>query len=167
MAQALALSPNDITNQMVLRPGHFYWDERKLEADRFLYSYVNRKEPTCFGGNQEGLAAGATTFAASALFDTSESVNAAYHAHLGQTPNDALSVTFPTAADIISTTGMVAGEFFEFSYTNLSTDAEHIITVVAASGGLAEIGLMTIQKETTARFRVYISSTTAGQLIRV
>jgi hypothetical protein len=167
MAQALALAPSAITNQMELRAGHFYWDDRKLEADRFIYSFVNKKEPTCFGGNQEGLAAGATTFAASALYDTSDPTNAAYHAHLGQTPNDALSVTFPTAADIISTTGMVAGEFLEFSYTNLSTDAEHIITVAAASGGLQEIGLMTINKETTARFRIYISSTTAGLLIRL
>ena len=51
MAQVNALAPSGITSQLVIEPGHWYWNNRELTADRFLYSFVNRKEPTCFGGS--------------------------------------------------------------------------------------------------------------------
>jgi hypothetical protein len=168
MAQVNALAPSGLTSQLVLRPGHYYWDNSHLTADRFLYSFVNRIEPTCFGGNQQGLTAGQTAITLANLYNSSEAVNAAYHAHLGQTPAGDISVAMPTAAQIIAGTGMVVGEYFEFSYTNLSAN---VITVTASAGGLTEVGAMTIAATTTARFRIYISAVgsgvEAGQLIRI
>lgn len=168
MAQVNALAPSGITSQLVIEPGHYYWNNRELTANRFLYSFVNRKEPTCFGGNQQGLSAGQTAITLANLYNSSEAVNAAYHAHLGQTPAGNISVAMPTAAQIIAGTGMIVGEYFEFSYTNLSSN---VITVTASAGGLAEVGVMTIAATTTARFRIYISATgsgvEAGQLIRI
>ena len=70
----------------------------------------------------------------------------------------------PTVAAIIAGTGLIVAEYFEFSYTNLSSN---VITVTSTAGGLAEVGVMTIAATTTARFRVYIGSATTGSLIRL
>lgn len=168
MAYANVLGTNEMLEQQVIRASHYYWDNRVMQADRFIWSWVNRKEPSTFGGNQEGLAAGATAITVANLFDSTESLNSQYHAHLGQTPTGPISVAMPTAAQLIAGLGMIVGDYFEFSYTNLSGN---VITVTGNAGGLTEVGLMTIAGTTTARFRVYISAVgsgiEAGQLIRI
>ena len=164
MAYSKVLAPVDMTNQLERRPGHWYWDNQLLTADRVLWSWVNRVEPTSFGGNQQGLAAGATAITVVDLFNIAEANNVAYHAHLGQTPAGNINVAMPTVAAIIAGTGLIVAEYFEFSYTNLSSN---VITVTSTAGGLAEVGVMTIAATTTARFRVYIGSATTGSLIRL
>lgn len=168
MAYSNVLAPVDITNQLDRRPGHWYWDNQLLTADRVLWSWVNRLEPSTFGGDSVGLVPGDTSINVTSFFNSSSSNNAAYSAHFGQTPSSDISVAMPTAAQFVANFGFVAGEFFEFSYTNLSAD---IITVTSSAGGLSEVGVMTIAANTTARFRVYISvatsSSEAGSLIRL
>jgi|TARA_B110000285_G_scaffold225312_1_gene283355 hypothetical protein len=168
MTYSNALSPVQMTAQLRQLPGHRYWDNTVLQADRFLWSWSNRIEPTTFGGDQVGLVPGDTSINVTSFFNSSESNNAAYSAHFGQTPSSDISVAMPTAAQFVANFGFVAGEYFEFSYTNLSAD---IITVTASAGGLTEVGVMTIAANTTARFRVYISVATssveAGSLIRL
>lgn len=160
MAYSKVLAPVDMTNQLERRPGHWYWDNQLLTADRELWSWVNRVEPSNFGGNSVGLTAGATSITVTSFFDSSESNNAAYSAHLGQTPAGPISVAMPTAAQFISNFGFIVGEYFEFSYTNLS--GGNAITVTASAGGLTEIGSMVIAGGATARFRVYIGTITSG-----
>jgi|TARA_B100000768_G_scaffold60378_1_gene58434 acetylornithine/succinyldiaminopimelate/putrescine aminotransferase len=164
MTYSNLLSPAQMAAQLRQLPGHRYWDNTKLQADRFLWSWVNRVEPTSFGGNQQGLAAGATAITVVDLFNIAEANNVAYHAHLGQTPAGNINVAMPTVAAIIAGTGLIVAEYFEFSYTNLSSN---VITVTSTAGGLAEVGVMTIAATTTARFRVYIGSATTGSLIRL
>jgi len=168
MAYSNALSPVQMTAQLRQLPGHRYWDNTVLQADRFLWSWSNRIEPTTFGGDQVGLVPGDTSINVTSFFNSSESNNAAYSAHFGQTPAGNISVAMPTAAQFIANFGFIVGEYFEFSYTNLSVN---IITVTASAGGLTEVGVMTIAANTTARFRVYIGTITsgieAGSLIRL
>tara|TARA_R110000803_G_scaffold207142_1_gene274880 strand:- start:589 stop:1110 length:522 start_codon:yes stop_codon:yes gene_type:complete len=165
-----ALAPSDITSQLVLRPGHWYWDNRKLTADRFLYSFVNRKEPTCFGGLSHTSAAGSTSIIVSNIYDSARPINSAYQAHIYQTPTSPLTVNLFSAADWITATGMVVGEYIEFSFTNLGTGA-NAITIAASSQGFQEIGDMEVSVQSTSRFRIYISvigsGIEAGSLIRI
>jgi len=168
MAYGNVLTTDQMLAQQVVRASHYYWDNRVLQADRFLWSWVNRIEPSTFGGNQHGLAAGDTAITADDLYNLSNDPNAQFQQPQGQTPGGAIGVAIPSAKVIIVRFGMIVGDYFEFSYTNLS--GGNVITV-SSGAGITDVGLMTIAGGTTARFRVYASNvsagTYAGQLIRI
>lgn len=170
MAQVNALAPSGITSQLVIEPGHWYWNNRELTADRFLYSFVNRKEPTCFGGSSTTNAPGGTTIATGNIYNPSNQVNSAYQANFYQTPTAPISVALFNVAGWVSISGMVVGEYLEFSFTNSGTGSNSV-TVTASAGGWTEVGSMVIAAQTTARFRMYVSvidsGLEAGSLIRI
>lgn len=172
-ANPLSLTVGQINGQLVQRPAHKYWNSRVFEADRFLYSYVNRLEPFKYGGNAHALAAGDTAILAADIvnFDLSlaDSVrNSIFTQHQAQDPAGDIEVDAPSAASIITAGGMIVGDYFEFAYANQSSNA---ITIDGTDNGLTEVGNMVIAANITARFRIAItvigSGLEAGTITRV
>ena len=112
----------------------------------------------------------ANTIATGNIYNPSNQVNSAYQANFYQTPTAPISVALFDVAGWVSISGMVVGEYLEFSFTNSGTGSNSI-TVTASAGGWTEVGSMVIAAQTTARFRMYVSvidsGLEAGSLIRI
>ena len=133
---------------LVLRPGHYYWNSRTLDANDFSYSFLSktfpkkRQEPVTLADSDQVI--GASAFLSE---------------YASCTPTTGRTLTTDTAANLISNLGFtVDNDSFEALFNNLAA-ATHALTIAAGSG-VTLIGNATIAAKSSSKIRLRRASAT-------
>ena len=146
-----------------IRPGHPYWNDKTLPADRLVYSFVNRNKQMDYQLGNDVLADDASAITINNIFDSGI---------LLCTPTAARSKATPSASDFASGvtskyTTYQLDDSFDFTVINKALET-FAITLVPPAGLTAE-GSMVIDALTSATFRMRVTNAAGfnGDIYRI
>tara|TARA_R110000822_G_scaffold24983_2_gene75840 strand:- start:397 stop:858 length:462 start_codon:yes stop_codon:yes gene_type:complete len=135
-------SANDwLSNYLVDRPGHLYWNSRTLDTYDFAYSFVSKHLP--LQSQNPGIAGDEALGLSGAEI---------LRGYISMTPTAARAVTIGTAATVITDLGFVeTGDSFDLVIANRAV-ATHAMTLTAGTGSTI-YGNAVVAADTARKFR--------------